>query len=57
MLPFDEKKNQFAVAAPADDMMTTAKKSAMSRMISAIKNSDETQALDALTDLLELWQS
>lgn len=57
MLPFDEKRKMSAVSAPADDMMTTAKKSAMSRLIGAIKNSDEAQALDALTDLLELWQS
>ena len=54
MLPSDEKKNQFAVATPADDLMTTAKKRCMSRLISAIKNSDETQALDALGDLLAL---
>lgn len=56
MLPFDDKRKQAAVAC-SDDMGSMAKTSAMKRMIGAIKSGDESEAVDALSDLLELMQS
>lgn len=57
MLSQEDKKKSPAGYVHNDDLMSSAKKSAMSRLISAIKSDDASQALDALTDLMELCDS
>ena len=57
MLPQEQRKMPSGVVMKSDDLMSSAKKSAMSRLIAAIKSDDASQALDALTDLMELCES
>ena len=58
MLPHDDKyKTPSGALDKSDDLMSSAKKSAMSRLMKAMKSDDASQALDALTDLLELCES
>ena len=54
MLSQEEKKKQPMGKIHGDDLMSSAKVSATSRLISAIQSSNADEALDALTDLLEL---
>lgn len=58
MLPHDDKyKTPSGALGKSDDLMSSAKTSAMGRLIKAIKSDDASQALDALTDLMELCES
>lgn len=55
MLPFDEKKTQYAIAATqGNDLMSAGKKSAMQRFLSAIQADEPAQAADALEAFIEL---
>ena len=57
MLSQEDKRKVPSGVVANDDLMSSAKRSAMSRLMSAIKSDDASQALDALTDLLELCES
>lgn len=57
MIPHDDKTKTPMGVIKTDDLMSSAKTSAMSRFIAAIKASDASQASDAFTDFIELCNS
>lgn len=58
MLPFDEKKTPTTVVdSGSDDLMKTAKKRALGRIMAAFKDSNIDQAYEAFEDLIELCEA
>lgn len=57
MLPQDELKYKTPMGdIGSDDLLASARKSAMSKFMKAVKSEDASQALDAFEDLMELCE-
>lgn len=54
MLPFEEKRKQPVMVDSDGDLMSAGKKSAIQRLITAIKADEPAQAADALEAFMEL---
>lgn len=56
MLPFDDKKKQPSVyvSSDSDDLLGSARKQCMSRLMNAMSSQDASAALEAFDDLLAL---
>lgn len=54
MLSQDEKRKQAVIVSDSGDLFSAGKKSAMQRLIAAIKADEPAQAADALEAFMEL---